>query len=100
MPEGDDEDSVVIPNVLEVVDRAGRDVKHLACSDGEIGKRVRIPQDADERLALDAIAQLDSIRMPMRLSDGTGREREPPDGKILQDRKLLTGYPYDFSQIA
>jgi hypothetical protein len=82
------------------VDRAGRDVKHLACSDGETGKRIRISQDSDERMALDAIAQLDGIRMPMGLSDGTRRECESSYGKIFQDRKLLTGYSYDFSQIA
>jgi hypothetical protein len=73
--------------ILDVVERAGRHEKHLARRDREARSGALIAEDRDQRIPAQAIAELVTVGVPVRLAHAQRLEQQPSDRQPLEDRK-------------
>ena len=77
--------------VAEIFDRMERSAggkKHFALRDGELRRLVATGENSDKRFPFQAVAEFVGVRVPMRLTEASGIQREPVDGKPFEDGEV------------
>jgi hypothetical protein len=82
--EGQDELRPGVPDVLDVVNRAGFHVVHLSGADDERGEAVGVAERGDQYGAGNAVGELISVDVPLRFADGAGFQDDVLHGQAAE----------------
>ena len=88
MREGEEEFGGLVAEIFDRMERATGGEKHFALRDGELRMLVATGENGDERFPFQAVAEFVGVRVPMRLAEASGIQREPVDGKPFEDGEV------------